>query len=324
MGSTPKVFSNRENNMVESASPCPRTDISLAISPSNKSSKNDFDFLHGSWTVHNRKLRSRLTNSNDWAEFESRCECGPILNGFANQDFFHASVDGENFEATTVRLFDPKTRLWSIYWADSKNLVMDVPMVGSFEDDVGIFLARDNWEGKPVTVKFRWDKSDPDLPTWSQAFSEDDGATWESNWYMTFTPTNTATDEQKILEIIDRWALMTRTGRQDEVLANHSPDLIIFDVLPPLKYASAEEYRSSWDEWQPKTTGDGIFEIRDLSIATGSDVAFASALIRCGGTRPDGLTFEDWVRATFCLRKNESRWLITHQHVSMPIGKGKK
>lgn len=81
-------------------------------------------------------------------------------------------------------------------------------------------------------------------------------------------------------------------------------------------------YRKSWDEWQPETVGPGLFDIHELKITASSSVAFAHGLIHCGGTNTDGKTFEDWVRATFCLKKIDNKWLVTHQHISMPIKMG--
>ena len=166
------------------------TNDDLNIVPAKNSSHTDFDFFIGKWKIHNRKLKSRLTNCDEWIEFEAAQECSPILNGFGNQDFFHANFDGKAFEATTIRLFNPKTRLWSIYWADSNAVVLDVPQVGSYDGNIGKFYAKDAWEGTPVIVKFRWDKTDPDAPVWSQAFSADDGKTWEWNWFMYMTKTD--------------------------------------------------------------------------------------------------------------------------------------
>lgn len=130
------------------------------------------------------------------------------------------------------------------------------------------------------------------------------------------------TDKQQIRRILKQWAEATRTGRYDEVLSNHARNVLIFDVLQPLKYEGTAAYRKSWDEWQPETTGQGLFDLHELQITAGPDVGFAHALLHCGGTHPDGSKFEDWVRATFCLRKIRDRWLITHQHISMPMGAG--
>lgn len=125
-------------------------------------------------------------------------------------------------------------------------------------------------------------------------------------------------NELKIRALLERWAFTTKSGLRDEILANHSSDVVIYDVLPPMKYEGADAYRKSWDEWQPDTTGDNIFEWQELEVTAGTDVAFAHGVIHCGGTLNDGKTFEDWVRATFCLRHGDGRWLIQHQHISMP------
>jgi len=159
---------------------------SLEIVASESSSHEDFDFLEGQWTIHNRKLNSRLSNSSDWTEFEASCDCRKILNGFGNVDSFQTTIDGELFEGMSLRLFNPQTRLWSIYWANSVTVVLDVPQLGSFEDRIGRFYARDTHEGKNIIVQFCWDATNPEAPVWSQAFSPDNGQSWEWNWYMSF------------------------------------------------------------------------------------------------------------------------------------------
>ena len=126
-------------------------------------------------------------------------------------------------------------------------------------------------------------------------------------------------DEEHVRNILERWAQATRTGARAEVLANHAPDVIIYDVLPPLMYQGADAYARSWDEWQPETQGEGKFDLHDLSVSCGNDVSFAYGFIACGGTLPDGTSFEDLVRATFCLRKISGAWKIVHQHISKPF-----
>ena len=128
----------------------------------------------------------------------------------------------------------------------------------------------------------------------------------------------TTTTDSEVRAVIEKWAEATRQSRRDEILKHHSANLVIFDVLPPMKYESAESYRRSWDDWQPETQGEAIFNLENLTITTGSDVAFAHAFIRCGGTLPDGKTFQDLVRATFCLKKVNGSWVVEHQHISKP------
>lgn len=98
-----------------------------------------------------------------------------------------ATFNGVPFEGMWVRLFNPATRLWSIYWADSTEGILQPPVVGSFENNKGHFFTKDIFKEKKIIVVFRWDLSDKENPVWSQAFSADNGKTWEWNWYMYFS-----------------------------------------------------------------------------------------------------------------------------------------
>lgn len=167
----------------------------LIITAAPSSSKHDFDFFEGRWKLHNRKLRSKLNNCTEWVEFGSTQEMYKVLNGMGNIDNFLATFDGQPFEGMTVRLFDPKTNLWSIYWADSNNGKLDPPVVGSFESNIGHFFTKDVFDEKDIIVVFRWDATDPGNPVWSQAFSGNNGKTWEWNWYMFMTRIKQATDK---------------------------------------------------------------------------------------------------------------------------------
>ena len=128
------------------------------------------------------------------------------------------------------------------------------------------------------------------------------------------------TDEIAVRQLLEEWTRVTREGPQDDVLKNHSDNVLIYDVLPPLKYESAATYRASWNEWQPDVQGDMQFELEDLNVTTSPEVAFAHGLLQCGGTLPDGKSFRDTVRATFCLRKIGDSWKVSHQHISKPYG----
>jgi len=156
----------------------------LEFTHSSTSSKSDFDFYEGKWSIKNRRLKKRLLNSNEWIEFNADQEMNVILLGFGNTDNFLATFNDEPFEGRTIRLFDPVTRLWSMYWTDSNNPTLQPPTVGSFEKGIGKFYCLDTFEGQDIIVGFLWDKTDPENPIWSQAFSNDKGVTWETNWYM--------------------------------------------------------------------------------------------------------------------------------------------
>jgi ketosteroid isomerase-like protein len=126
-------------------------------------------------------------------------------------------------------------------------------------------------------------------------------------------------NEEIIRIILESWAENTRLDKRDVILANHAGDALIFDVLPPMHHEGTAAYRANWDLWQPETVGESTFSLRDLRIAAGEDVAFATAFIDCAGALPDGRTFSDMVRATFCLERRDGHWQITHQHISKPF-----
>lgn len=151
---------------------------------SNSSSANDFDFLQGEWRVRNRKLVSRLDNCNEWTEFDAEIRMRKVP-GIGNVENYTATINDTHFEGMAIRLFDPATRLWTIYWIDSNNPVMDQrPVTGSFENQVGRFYTIDQFNGQEIIMLYQWDATDPLHPIWSQAFSPDKGLTWEWNWEM--------------------------------------------------------------------------------------------------------------------------------------------
>ena len=153
----------------------------------------DFDFFMGSWHVHNRRLRERLAGAEEWEEFEATVAARPLLDGMGNEDEFRTDHDG-GMIGMSFRFFDPVTKDWSIYWADSRRCgVLDPPVFGSFADGIGVFEGTDTFAGRPILVRFTWSRVDSGAPRWEQAFSADNGETWETNWIMDFTP---AEDQQ--------------------------------------------------------------------------------------------------------------------------------
>ncbi|RPD39988.1 hypothetical protein [Chitinophaga barathri] len=148
------------------------------------SSASDFDFFTGNWSIRNRKLKTRLQQCTEWEEFTATDTVIKVLNGLGNFGQWGALINDEPFAGLTLRLFDPQTRLWSIYWSDSNTGTLDTPVQGCFSGGVGTFYGKDVLRGQEVDVRFTWDATDPQHPVWSQAFSEDGGENWETNWYM--------------------------------------------------------------------------------------------------------------------------------------------
>jgi len=147
----------------------------------------DFDFWMGRWNGRNRRLRERLAACEDWDEFESKSIARSILGGTGNEDVFLTDYAG-GYVGMSFRFFDPETKLWAIYWADSRHSgVLEPPVIGGFDGDVGVFEGPDTFEGRPIIVRYTWSRVDTPTPRWEQAFSDDDGETWETNFVSEFT-----------------------------------------------------------------------------------------------------------------------------------------
>jgi NIPSNAP len=174
----------------------------------------DFDFLAGRWSVHNKRLKERLVGSTEWLEFEATNSARLLSGGIGNEDVYRTDWGG-GFVGLTFRFFDPKTRKWSIYWADSRRGTLDPPVVGSFKGDTGVFEGDDTWEGTKVRVRFVWSKANPDAPRWEQAFSTDGGKSWEKNWVMEFSRPADHTAQLSDLSVFElRRYVMKNGGRE--------------------------------------------------------------------------------------------------------------
>jgi hypothetical protein len=160
--------------------------MAAATEKAPRDGARDFDFLMGSWTVHNRRLRERLKGSTTWDEFEATNVSRPLPDGIGNEDVYRTEYAG-GFTGMAFRFFDKAKGQWSIYWADSRYGVLEPPVVGSFEGDGGRFEGSDVFEGRPIRVRFIWSRITTPTPRWEQAFSADGGKTWETNWVMDFT-----------------------------------------------------------------------------------------------------------------------------------------
>ena len=126
------------------------------------------DFWMGSWIVHNRYLRKRLAGSDEWDAFEATSIARPLLDGLGNEDEFRTDFDG-GFIGMSFRFFDPETKLWSIYWADTRRCgELDPPVSGGFSGDVGVFEGTDTFEGRPILVRFTWSGVATPTPRWSR------------------------------------------------------------------------------------------------------------------------------------------------------------
>jgi uncharacterized protein (TIGR02246 family) len=126
-------------------------------------------------------------------------------------------------------------------------------------------------------------------------------------------------DEPQIRALLERWAEAVHAGELDRVLADHSPDIVMFDVPPPKEgVRGIDAYRDTWPpffEWQRQ---GAVFDLVELDVTAGADVAFAHALLRCGTAEELQQDPDLRLRLTIGLRKDDGRWVVTHEHHSFP------
>ncbi len=156
--------------------------VRQAPADQERDGQHDFDGLIGSWKFHLKKLNNPLTGSNTWVEFEGTGVCFKIWDGRAQMDTVELDSPGVHIEGLTVRLYDPKSHQWRLYWANSRIGIMDPPQVGQFKNGRGEFYAQDTINGKTILIRFAWTNLNTDTPHFEQSFSDDGGKTWEVNW----------------------------------------------------------------------------------------------------------------------------------------------
>jgi ketosteroid isomerase-like protein len=120
------------------------------------------------------------------------------------------------------------------------------------------------------------------------------------------------TTESTIASLLDDRSRAIHDKDIDRLLAFYSDDVVYFDVVPPLQYVGAAALRGRFLDWFAR------WKVEELHVTASADVAVAHMLIRAGGTLVDGGEVGYWVRSTSSFRLRESRWLITHEHVSLP------
>ena len=133
------------------------------------------------------------------------------------------------------------------------------------------------------------------------------------------TTLDVTTDESQIRQRLETWTKALRSKDLDGLMSHYAEDILVFDIAPPLQYEGATAYRKNWADWFPSFQGPVGYEIRDLTITTGDGVAFCSSLNRLTGKRTSGENSDVWLRATVGFRKIGGKWMVTHEHFSVPI-----
>jgi hypothetical protein len=142
---------------------------------------HDFDPLLGRWKYHLKRRLNPLTGSNTWVDYEGTGVCRKVWDG-AELDQLLVNGSAGQLEGLTLRLYDPQTLQWSLYWANRKGGPIFPPQIGQFKDGRGEFYAQDTLNGKLIFVRFVWTNMTSNSPHFEQSFSNDGGKTWEVNW----------------------------------------------------------------------------------------------------------------------------------------------
>jgi hypothetical protein len=149
--------------------------------------QHDFDFEIGTWRTHLKRLAHPLSESSEWLEYEGVTTVRKVWNGRANLVELTADGPDGHFEGLNLRLYNPRSRQWSLNFANSSDGTLGQPTIGGFIDGRGEFYDQEDFNGRAIFVRFVITPLDADTIRFEQAFSDDGGKTWEINWVATDT-----------------------------------------------------------------------------------------------------------------------------------------
>jgi len=153
--------------------------------------QHDFDFEIGSWKIHLKRLQNPLTGSTNWIEFDGTSVTRKVWDGRSNLEELDVDSPSGHIEGLTLRLYNPQSHQWSLYWANSKNGTMGgPPNIGEFKDGRGEFLCQDTFNGRTILIRYVWSNITASSAHFEQSFSDDGGKTWEVNWITDQTRVN--------------------------------------------------------------------------------------------------------------------------------------
>lgn len=159
-----------------------------AAPATTRDGRNDFNFLMGSWHTHYRLLKRKFSNSHDWSDCYGTSVVRPFWHGSGDLEDGDLRCPDRHIAGMTLRMYNAASHEWSLYWGTQKIGLALPPQVGHFDGrGVGEFFARDTFQGKPIIVRYRWTLLPGDHPHFEQAFSPDNGKTWETNWTTDYT-----------------------------------------------------------------------------------------------------------------------------------------
>jgi hypothetical protein len=164
--------------------------------PTERDGQHDFDFYFGTWKQHLKRLMNPLTGSTTGAEFDGTIVTRKVWDGRANLNEFEGEGPAGHIEGLTLRLYNPQTHQWSLYWANSKaGVIGGPPNVGQFKNGRGEFFSQDTLNGRTILTRYVWSDITPNSVHFEQSFSDDGGKTWEVNWISNVTRVKNESDK---------------------------------------------------------------------------------------------------------------------------------
>ena len=127
------------------------------------------------------------------------------------------------------------------------------------------------------------------------------------------------TNEQQVRAMIEEWAKAAREENMNGVLKDHHKDIVMFDLPYPLQSKGMEEYKKTWELFFNWTTLPKVFDIVEMKIEADDHLAFCYGIVHCLGKNKEGVIEEFDFRLTVCLKKEDNKWLICHEHHSSPV-----
>ncbi len=149
---------------------------------------HDFDWEFGTWNTHVLILAEPLSGKDEWIEMTGTTVVHKMLDGKMNLAELKVSNEKSRIDGVSLRVYNPNTGEWSLYYANARTGVLDKPVVGGFKGKRGEFYAQDTYRGRSVFVRFVITPTADGAWRFEQSFSADGGVTWETNWIATDTP----------------------------------------------------------------------------------------------------------------------------------------
>jgi hypothetical protein len=144
--------------------------------------QHDFDFEIGVWKTHLKRLVHPLSGSNDWLELDGTTVVRKVWSGRANLAELTTDAATGHLQVLSLRLYDPRSRQWSLNTANANSGSLGVPTIGEFKNGRGEFFDQESFNGRTILVRNVWSDIGADSCRFEQAFSEDGGKSWEVNW----------------------------------------------------------------------------------------------------------------------------------------------